>query len=75
MEEDRQHFHHIMVYCFKKGKSTPEMQEKIHALYGKVLWLWMCQKWLAKFHAGDFSLDDAPQLDRQVEVDSNQIET
>ena len=34
----------------------------------------MCQKWLAKFHAGDFSLDDAPQLDRQVEVDSNQID-
>ena len=29
----------------------------------------------AKFHAGDFSLDDAPWLGRPVEVDSNQIET
>ena len=28
-----------------------------------------------KFHAGDFSLDDAPQSGRPVEVDSNQIET
>ena len=27
-----------------------------------------------KFHAGDFSLDDAPPLGRPVEVDSNQIE-
>ena len=35
----------------------------------------MCQKWFVKFHAGDFSLDDAPQLGRPVEVDSNQIET
>ena len=34
-----------------------------------------CKTWLAKFRAGDFSLDDAPQLDRPVEVDSDQIET
>ena len=35
----------------------------------------MCQKWFAKFHAGDFSLDDAPWLGKPVEVDSDQIET
>ena len=34
-----------------------------------------CQKWFAKFRAGDFSLDDAPWLSRPVEVDSNHIET
>ena len=28
-----------------------------------------------KFHAGDFSLDDAPRLGRPVEVDRDQIET
>ena len=28
-----------------------------------------------KFHAGDFSLDDAPRSGRPVEVDSDQIET
>ena len=33
-----------------------------------------CQKWFAKFHAGDFSLDDAPQSGRPVEVDSDQNE-
>ena len=33
------------------------------------------QKWFVKFHSGDFSLDDAPQSGRQVEVDSDQIET
>ena len=35
----------------------------------------MCQNWFAKFHAGDFSLDDAPGSGRPVEVDSDQIET
>ena len=35
----------------------------------------MCQKWFAKFHAGDFLLDAAPRLGRPVEVDSDQIET
>ena len=34
-----------------------------------------CQMWFAKFCAGDFSLDDAPQSGRPVEVDSDQIET
>ena len=35
----------------------------------------MCQKWFAKFCAGDFSLDDAPWSGRPVEVDSDQIKT
>ena len=35
----------------------------------------MYQKWCAKFRAGDFSLDNAPQSGRPVEVDSYQIET
>ena len=33
------------------------------------------QKWFAKFHAGDFLLDDAPQLGRPVEIDRDQIKT
>ena len=35
----------------------------------------MCQKWFVKFHAWDFWLDDAPRLDRPVEVDGDQTET
>ena len=34
-----------------------------------------CQKWFAKFRAGDSSLDDAPRSGGPVEVDSEQIET
>ena len=35
----------------------------------------VCQKWFAKFCAGDFLLDDASWLGRPVEVDKDQIET
>ena len=35
----------------------------------------ICQKWLVKFCAGDFSLDNAPQSGKPIEVDSDQIET
>ena len=31
-----------------------------------------CQKWFAKFHAGDFLLDNALWLGRPVEVDGDQ---
>ena len=29
------HFWHIMFYCFKKGKNTIKIQEKICAVYGE----------------------------------------
>ena len=37
MEEDMQHFWHIMLYYFKKGKNITEMQkkEKTCVVYGK----------------------------------------
>ena len=35
----------------------------------------MCQKWFAKFHAVDVSMDDAPQSGRPAKVNSNQVET
>ena len=34
-----------------------------------------CQKWFAKFCAGDIFLDNTLQSSRPVEVDSDQIET
>ena len=61
-----------MLYYFKKGKNATKMC----AVYGEgVVTDRTCQKWFAKFHAGDFSLDDAPWLGRPIEVDSDQIET
>ena len=45
---------------FKKGKNVTEPKE-IVAVYGEdAVTDQMCQKWFVKFHARDFSLEDAP---------------
>ena len=50
MEENMQLFQHIMLYYFKKGKNTTEMQKKICAVYGEgAVTDQMCQKWRVKF--------------------------
>ena len=65
-----------MLYYFKKGKNATETHKKTCAIYEEgAVTDRMCQKWFVKFRAGDFSLDDAPQSGRPVEVDSNRIET
>ena len=65
-----------MLYYFKKGKNATETQKKICAVYGEgAVTDSTCQKWFAKFCAGDFSLDHARRSDRPVEVDNDQIET
>ena len=72
MEENIQCFWHY----FKKDKNATDAQKEICAVYGEgAVTDRTCQKWFAKFHAGDFSLDDAPRSGRPVEVDSDQIET
>ena len=65
-----------MLY-FKKGENTTETHtKKICAVYGEgAMTGRTCQKWFAKFHSGNFLLDNAPWLGRPVEVDSDEIET
>ena len=76
MEEKKHRFRHIMLYYFKKGKNATETHKKICEVYGEgAVTDRMCQKWFVKFCAGDFSLHDAPQSGRPVEVDSYQIKT
>ena len=74
MEEKKQHFQHVMLYYFKKGKNATVTQKKIYAVYGEgAVNDQTCQKWFPKFCDGDFSLEDAPWSGRPV--DSDQIET
>ena len=65
-----------MFYYFKKGKAQLKHTKRFVQCVEKVAVTdQTCQKWFAKFRAGDFSQDDAPLLGRPVEVDSDQIET
>ena len=76
MEEDKQHFWHIMLYYFKKGENATKMQIKICAVYGEgAVTDQTCQKWFVKFCAGDFLLDNAPWWGRPGEVDRDHMET
>ena len=62
MKENMQHFQHILLYYFKKGKNATETPKQICAAYGEgAVTDQMCQKLFAKVCAGDFSLDDAPR--------------
>ena len=50
------------ILCFvisKKGKNATEMQKKmLCSVYGEgSMTDWIRQKWFARFHAGDLSLD------------------
>ena len=66
----------MMLYYFKKGQNATETQNKIWVVYGEgAVPDWMYEKWLVKFHAGDFSLENAPWLGKVVEVYSYQIKT
>ena len=74
---NKEHFQHIMLYYFKKGKNATETHtKKMCAVHGEGAVIDpMCQKWFAKFHAGDFWLHGALWSGRPDEVDSDQIET
>ena len=77
MEEHEQHFQHILLYYFKKGKNAAAAQKKkICAVCGEgAVTEQTCQKWFVKFRAGDFSLDAAPRSGGPGEVDRDQTET
>ena len=65
-----------MLYYFKKSKNATQTEKKVCAVYGEGAVIDpMCQKWFAKFHAGDFWLHGALWSGRPDEVDSDQIET
>ena len=76
MEENKQHFWHIISYFSRKVKMQLKCKNKICAVYGEgTVTDQTSQKWFAKFCAGDFSPDNAPRLGRPVEVGSDQTET
>ena len=75
MEEKSNIFGILCFIISRKVKNTTETQRKISAVYGDGAVTGRTRlKWFVKFRAGDFLLDDAPQLSRPVEADSDQIE-
>ena len=47
--------HYALIFSIKKGKNIVRTPKKIRAVYGEgAVTDRMCQKWFAKFCAGDF---------------------
>ena len=76
MEEICNIFSILYFIISRKVKTQLKHTKKICAVHGEgAVTDRTCQKWFAEFHAGDFSLDNAPRSGRLVEVDSDQIKT
>lgn len=74
MEKQNEHFHHILLFYYKKGKNAAQAHKKLCAVYGKdVLTERQCQRWFANFRSGNASMKDAPRLGRPIKDDDDKI--
>ncbi|GFW22771.1 histone-lysine N-methyltransferase SETMAR [Trichonephila clavipes] len=74
MESDKQHFRHILLFYYRKGKNAVQARKKLTDVYGEgVLTVRQCQNWFAKFRSGNFDVEDAPRSGRPVEADKDAI--
>ncbi|GFV48376.1 histone-lysine N-methyltransferase SETMAR [Trichonephila clavipes] len=74
MENQKEHFRHILLFYFRKGKNASQAHKKLCAVYGdEALKERQCQNWFAEFRSGDFSLKDEKRFGRPVEVDDDLI--
>ena len=74
MECINEHFRHIWLLYFRKGKNAAHAAKKLRDLYGEeALKDRQCRNWFDKFRSGDFSLKDGQDSDRPNYVDDDQI--
>ena len=74
MESEKQHFRHILLFYYRKGKNAVQARKKLSDVYGEdVLTERQCQNWFAKFRSGNFDVEDAPRSGRPVEADEDTI--
>ncbi|GFV83702.1 HTH_48 domain-containing protein [Trichonephila clavipes] len=72
MESDKQHFRHILLFYYRKGKNTVQARKKLTDVSGEgVMIVRQCQNWFAKFRSGNFDVEDAPRSGRPVEAERN----
>ncbi|GFV92352.1 histone-lysine N-methyltransferase SETMAR [Trichonephila clavipes] len=74
MESDKQHFRHILLFYYRKGRNAVQVRKKLTDVYGEsVLTVCQCQNWFAKFRSGNFDVEDAPRSGRSIEADKDAI--
>ena len=57
MENQKEHYRHILLFYFRKGKNASQAHKKLCAVYSdEALKERQCQNWFYKFRSADFSL-------------------
>ena len=74
MKRKNEHFCHILLFYFHKGKKAAQAAKKLPDVHGEeVLKDRQCRNWFDKFHSGDFSLKDEHFSCQPNEVVDDQI--
>lgn len=74
MDNQRQHFQHILLFCFKKSKNAVQVQTKVCVVYGvDAINKRTCQKRISNLRSENFDVDDVTRSGRPVEADSEKI--
>ncbi|XP_071646493.1 histone-lysine N-methyltransferase SETMAR-like [Temnothorax longispinosus] len=74
MDNQNEHFRHIMHFYFKQGKNAAKTCKKICAVYDEdAVKECVCQKWFARFRCGHFSVKDKLRSGQPNEIDSDKL--
>ena len=74
MEDEKQHFRHILLFYYRKGKNAVQARRKLCDVYEEdVLTERQCKNWFAQFRFGNFNLEDAARSGRPRKADADKI--
>lgn len=74
MESNKQHFRHILLFYYRKGKNAVQASKKLTDVYEKVCWQYASARTGSlKFRSGHFDVEDVPRSGRPVEADKDAI--
>ncbi|XP_014486223.1 PREDICTED: histone-lysine N-methyltransferase SETMAR-like, partial [Dinoponera quadriceps] len=72
MESNNEHFRHILLFYFRKGKNAAQAAKRdVHG--EEALKERQCRNWFDKFRSGDFSLKYEQRSGRPLQADNDQI--
>lgn len=76
MDNNKEHFRHILLFYFRRGKTAANVHRKLCAVYGTdAITERACQIWYKKFKSGNFEVQDALRSGRPMETSDDQIKS
>lgn len=76
MDENKEHFRHVMLFYFRKEKNASQTARKICSVYGEgAVAESTVRKWFVQFRCGNFDVTDKHRSGRPVSVDDENIQS